>query len=184
MQTTEELLAKTMVEMKNQGEVLAHESQRADIAERELKELRAKYAALQEGTARALAQKETEARMLYNMASAEIFENATTHRRFEMVRPHLEAMLDSGTPTDERLGAGLLEGLGIMDRDGVMEHLERTAMRREELQMRTAIAMGVAIDPPPAAAPPPGSAGGGKEGKGGKKGGSPGPKKAAKGKKK
>ena len=65
----------------------------------------------------------------------------------------------------------LLEALGAMDREAVLQRLEQNHMAREELTQRTKDAVRL-VAPPKAA-----KGKGGKGGKGGKKGGAKGKKK-------
>ena len=172
------LVAQTTGQLATQGEVLAFESKRADEAERKLAEMTAKYEALQAGTTRELAQRDTEIAMLHSISAEHMLENTIDRQRREMVRPVLEHMLDAPShPGEDQMAASLLEGLGIMDRDGVLQHCESIAMHKEELAQRTSQAMQLA-----SAAGFSGGGGGGGKGSPAKKGG--GSPKKTKGKKK
>lgn len=141
IQDTTDLLNQATSDLEQQGELLASETQRANDAEAELAKLRAKYEALQEGTARRLAQKDVEVSALHSLLAEHQYENFVNRQRFDMVRPTLEGMLHSDKAEDQQRGAQLLEGLGIMDQPGVLEQLELNQMRREDLLQRTHLAI-------------------------------------------
>jgi len=153
-------------ELARQKRVLRFETERADAAERECERWRARHGALQTAAAQRMAQLEEEASWLYSESGSGLVERFVQERRFDMVRPAFEAMLLSGKADEEAKGAGMLEALGIMDRQGINQLLEGRAMRREELEQRGAVAVALAEKVAP---PPSGASSKGEEGKGPKK---------------
>jgi hypothetical protein len=131
-------------ELNRQGRVLRFETSRADAAERECERWRARHGALQRTAAERIAQLVEEAARLYSESSSGMVERFVQERRFDLVRPAFEAMLLSGKADEEAKGAGMLEALGIMDRQGINQLLEGRAMRREELEQRSALAVALA----------------------------------------
>lgn len=139
------LVTAAELQLRKQGEVLAFETRRADEAERQLAELRRKYAALQEGSASALAQQEAHASELMVLAGSSVAELEVHRRRLQVVQAKLEAIVHRGSPTSEvDLSAALLEALGIRSKEQVHELLESAAMQQEEHAQATAAALAAA----------------------------------------
>jgi len=133
-------LRRAHADLRRTSRVLAFETARADAKERECEWWAARHAALQRKAAERVAQLEAEVGWLIAEAGSGMVERVVTERRFDLVRPGLEAMLVSGKADDEAKAVTLLETLGIMDRDGIAQHLEGFFMQREDIEQRTAIA--------------------------------------------
>lgn len=158
-QKAKELVAKATSELEKQGAVLAFETKRADKAEAELRGLKEKYSALQQGAATRLAQVEMERDFLQLQVANHVSEERIQSRRDALVREELDGMiLESSRVEDHKLAAVLLEATGLRDKEGTMEVLERAGMHQEEIATKLAAVL----------ANRPASK---KEGKGGKKGG-------------
>lgn len=116
--------------------VLTAETTRADKAEKECRRWAARHGALQHASASRIAQLECEVEWLSAEAGSGMVERHVQERRFALVKPSLMAMLSSGKAAEEAKGVALLEALGMMDRDGLSQHLDESVMRREDLKQQ------------------------------------------------
>lgn len=135
------LLERCKAELAKQNEVLVFETARADEAERAAEEWQRRHGALRDAAAARIAQLEVENAWLQAEAGSGLVEAYVTARRFDLAKRQLDGVLASGKKEEGGLAATLLEALGITDRDGVLQQLEMGAMRREELDQRTAAAL-------------------------------------------
>ena len=168
---SEHAVARGLEQLRKTGEVLRLEAARADRAEAEVREARARYDALLDASADQAATDEAQVDIYYALACDNSAARGAAERRVASVTPALLSALVSPSPELEALGAVLLEALGAMDREAVLQRLEQNHMAREELTQRTKDAVRL-VAPPKAA-----KGKGGKGGKGGKKGGAKGKKK-------
>jgi hypothetical protein len=116
--------------------VLTSETSRADAAEKECRRWAARHKALQHASASRIAQLECEVEWLAAEAGSGLVERHVQERRFALVRPSLLAMLSSGKAAEEAKGLAMLEALGMMDRDGLSQHLDEVVMKREDLKQQ------------------------------------------------
>lgn len=137
-------LTEVEVDRRRLERVLASESRRADALEKECERLKVKYGALQEAAAAKIAQLELEVEHWSSEAGSGFVEREVQSRRFALVLPGLLAGLESGIPEEEARVVATLEGLGIMDRQGIMQHLEANLMRREDLAQHAGPALAAA----------------------------------------
>jgi hypothetical protein len=164
-------LAAAEVDRRRLARVLAAETQRADAKERECAEWQARHASLRDAAAAQIAQLELEVEHWCGAAGSGFVERAVQRRRFALVLPGLLAALTSGQDNEEARAVATLEGLGIMDREGIAQHLEGRLMVREDLARHASAAISAAHHAPVDARDG-GAAGGGKKGgKSPKKGG-------------
>jgi hypothetical protein len=135
------LLQKSKAELSKQSKALEFETLRANNAEKAIGEWKQRHRMLQDAAAARIAQLEIENTWLMAEAGSSFVESHVAARRFDLVRAQLDCMLGSGKSDEEAAAASLLEALGFMNREGVLQHLETEAMRREEVDQRTAAAL-------------------------------------------
>jgi hypothetical protein len=128
-------LRKKLEEALDRGD---NEQERADAADDKLFRLNAQNDQFKDRVAAREAVIETEANEYFDLAATATYSASDLAKRINDVLPVLQGMMMSDSNETVKDAAKIVEGLGLMSHDVLLEHMENNAMMKEEAACREA----------------------------------------------
>jgi len=124
--------------LKDALDVGDNEQERADAAEDKLFRLNAQNDQFKNRVAAREAVVETEANEYFDIAADATFEAGDMSKRIQNILPDLQTMLLNDNIDVVKQAGKILETLGVLSHDALLEHMENNAMMKEEAACREA----------------------------------------------